>query len=57
MFKCLCGKGYASDADHLCRYCREETVSRAQAKSVGVLRSGDGMTIDQMLLLTKKYRV
>lgn len=45
--KCKCGKGYASDYDYLCKFCRENTVRRAVAKSVGVKHRGDGMSVDQ----------
>jgi len=45
--KCQCGKGYASEVDHLCKFCRENKVRRAVAKQVGVKYRGDGMTLDQ----------
>ena len=45
--KCKCGKGYASEKDSLCCFCREKLVSRSVAKKVGVKRRGDGMTLEQ----------
>lgn len=47
--KCRCGKGYASDFDGLCKFCREEYsgIRRAVQKKVGVRHRGDGMTIEQ----------
>lgn len=44
---CKCGKGNASGYDNLCKYCRENLVRRAVAKSVNVRHRGDGMSIDQ----------
>ena len=44
---CGCKKAVASPVDNLCRYCREHLVSRAEAKKLGVLRRGDGMTLEQ----------
>lgn len=44
---CKCGKGYASEYDGLCKFCREGLVRRAVAKSVNVRHRGDGMSIDQ----------
>ena len=44
---CKCGKGYASDYDNLCCFCREDLVSRAVAKSVNVRHRGAGMSITQ----------
>lgn len=48
---CGCGKGHASEYDGLCKFCREDTVSRSVAKRVGVRYSGDGMCIDAMRVL------
>jgi hypothetical protein len=45
--KCPCTKGYASEYDGLCKFCREFTVRRAIAKSVNVRHRGDGMSVDQ----------
>lgn len=45
--KCECGKGYASEYDSLCKFCREDLVSRAVAKKVSVKHRGDGMSIEQ----------
>ena len=43
-----CGcKRAPREVDNLCRYCRERLVSRAEAKKLGVLRRGDGMTLEQ----------
>lgn len=44
---CQCGKGYASQQDEMCRFCREKLYRRAQCKSVGVRHRGDGLTLDQ----------
>ena len=44
---CGCGKGYASEYDNVCRFCREDLVRRAVAKSVNVRYRGDGMSITQ----------
>lgn len=44
---CKCGKGYASDVDNMCKFCREEIVSRADARKVGVRHRGDGLTLEQ----------
>ena len=49
--KCKCGKGYASDYDGVCRFCREKLFRRAEAKRVNVRHRGDGMSIDQMRVL------
>lgn len=43
---CECGKGYASEYDKLCRFCREYTVRRAVAKKYGVKHRGDGFRLD-----------
>lgn len=48
---CFCGQGYASRFDNLCKFCRENTVSRADAKRVNVRHQGDGMSIDQWKVL------
>ena len=45
--KCGCGKGYASDYDNLCKFCREHLVRRAVAKKFGVKHRGDGMSVEQ----------
>lgn len=42
---CKCGKGYASSVDHLCRFCREDLLSRAEAKKIGVRHRGDGLSL------------
>jgi len=44
---CGCRKGYASEVDGMCRFCREHTVSRAEGKNLGVKHRGDGMTTEQ----------
>lgn len=44
--KCKCGKGYASAYDNLCKFCRENLLSRAEAKKVGVKHQGDGLSVD-----------
>lgn len=49
--KCKCGKGYASKYDQLCKFCREKTVSRAQAKHAGVRHRGEGMSVEQLKIL------
>lgn len=46
--RCGCGKGFASSYDNLCRFCREHSVSRAEAKRFGVKTRGDGMTVEQL---------
>jgi hypothetical protein len=51
--KCKCGKGYASEEDGLCKFCREKLIRRAVAKSVGVAHRGDGMTVEQYLKAIK----
>ena len=56
MNQCKCGKGYESYYDYQCRFCRENTVSRAQAKAVGVRTAGDGMTVDQMRVLKNEIK-
>jgi len=45
--KCGCGKGYASEYDSMCKFCRETLVSRAIAKKYGVKHRGDGMSVTQ----------
>jgi len=45
--KCKCGKGYASEYDGLCKFCREKLVRREQAKKVGVRHRGNGLSIEQ----------
>lgn len=52
---CNCGKGYASEFDGLCKFCREEYsgIRRAVQKSVGVRHRGDGMTIEQFIKAKK----
>lgn len=52
---CGCRKGYASEYDGLCRFCREECsgIRREIQKKVGVTHRGDGMTIEQYLRATK----
>lgn len=49
--KCKCGKGYASDKDNLCKFCREKKYSRREAKQAGVKHRGDGMTLEQESIL------
>lgn len=44
---CKCGKGHASQIDGQCKFCREKSWSRAEAKSVGVKHRGDGMSLEQ----------
>lgn len=44
---CKCNKGYASEYDNLCKFCREYLVSRTVAKNVNVKHQGDGMSITQ----------
>lgn len=51
---CKCGKGFASEVDMLCKYCREHKYSRAEAKAAGVRHRGDGMTLDQEDRILKK---
>lgn len=43
--KCGCGEGYASHVDGLCRFCRENLLSRSEGKAAGVRHSGDGITL------------
>ena len=45
--QCKCRKGKASPYDNLCKFCREELISRAEAKKVNVRHRGDGLSIDQ----------
>lgn len=49
--KCRCGKGYASEYDSLCKFCREHTVSRSDAKRVCVRHRGDGLSVIQLQVL------
>jgi len=49
--KCSCGRGFASKYDGLCCFCREKTVSRSVAKSVGVRCAGDGLSVDAMRVI------
>jgi hypothetical protein len=49
--QCQCGKGIANTYDDMCRFCREKTVRRAEAKSVGVSRRGDGLSVDGFRVL------
>lgn len=48
---CDCNRGHASSYDGMCRLCRENTVSRAQAKSVGVRHRGDGLSVEALKVL------
>lgn len=48
---CKCKEGYASEYDDLCKFCREDTVSRSKAKSVGVRHRGDGLSVMAMKVL------
>jgi hypothetical protein len=45
--KCGCGKGFGSEYDGLCKFCREQLVRRAVAVKVNVRHRGDGMSVDQ----------
>ena len=45
--KCGCNKGYASEYDTLCKFCREGSLSRTEAKKVGVKHRGDGCSVTQ----------
>lgn len=54
---CKCGKGYASEFDGMCKYCRENTVRRAVAKKFGVRHRGDGMSVEQYLKATKPKKI
>ena len=51
--KCSCGKGYASKVDGMCKFCREKTFRRAEAKKIGVSHRGDGLTLEDL----DKYRL
>jgi len=44
---CKCLKGYASQYDDMCCFCREKLFSRSEAKAVCVRTRGDGMSVDQ----------
>ncbi|UOW66374.1 hypothetical protein vBAspATola_31 [Aeromonas phage vB_AspA_Tola] len=55
--KCKCGKGYASEVDGRCKYCREGMHSRALCKSVGVRHRGDGLSLDQYYKIPEWRRV
>lgn len=48
--KCKCGKGYASQIDNLCKFCRENesNLTRAKLKKLGVKHQGDGLTLEQL---------
>jgi hypothetical protein len=48
---CACGKGHGHHIDGICKFCREQKVSRAEAKSVGVRYRGDGISVDQYFKL------
>ena len=52
---CKCGKGYASNYDNLCKFCREETcgVRRAVLKKY-VKHRGDGLPLDEYLRMQKE---
>lgn len=52
---CRCGKGYASEVDNLCKFCREGLLRRAEAKSIGVRHAGDGLNLyDLQKYMAKK---
>ena len=53
---CGCGKGYASKFDNVCCFCREKQYSRRETKAVGVRIRGEGMSIEQKILLRKEGR-
>lgn len=55
MIICGCSKGYASEVDGLCRFCRENKYSRAFCKEAGVRHNGDGLTLDQEDIIIKKH--
>lgn len=50
---CKCGKGYASEYDNLCKFCREHLVSRSVAKKIGVKYRSDGMTVERYIKANK----
>jgi hypothetical protein len=54
---CNCGKGYASQYDNLCRFCREHLFSRADCKAVGVRHLGDGLAINQAWSIWDKHHL
>lgn len=52
---CKCGKGYASDYDNKCKFCREEMcgIPRSILKKY-VRYRGDGLRVEDYLELMKK---
>lgn len=50
--KCKCGKGNASAADGICKFCREKKLPRRLTKRFAKHR-GDGITYQQYQELTK----
>ncbi len=55
MIVCDCLRGYASQLDGLCRFCREKKYSRAFCKEAGVRHDGDGLTLTQEDFIIKKH--
>ena len=53
--KCGCGKGHAAKQDGLCKFCREYTVRREQAKKAGVRSRGDGLTLEQYYKINPEH--
>ena len=44
---CSCKKGYSSPYDGICRFCREDLLSRAEGRKFGVRSRGDGLSLEQ----------
>lgn len=52
---CKCGKGYASEYDKMCKFCRENAcgVRRAVLRDY-VKHRGDGLPLDEYFRMMKK---
>lgn len=55
---CGCGKGYRSEFDHQCKFCREIKYERIYTREVlknYVKRRGDGLNLDDAQTIREKY--
>lgn len=55
---CKCNKGYASEYDNLCKFCREDMFcsTRREMNIYGLKRRGEGLSLHTFLEVSKKQK-